>query len=88
MILLLIGASTHNLTEVKHAEKMSIDYISLSPINETPSHPNTKILGWSKASEIIVQSKIPIYLLGGLDKNSINQALSIGAQGIAGIRGI
>jgi len=84
----LIGASTHNLTEVKHAEKMSIDYISLSPINETPSHPNTKILGWSKASEIIVQSKIPIYLLGGLDKNSINQALSIGAQGIAGIRGI
>ena len=84
----LIGASTHNLTEVKHAENMSLDYLSLSPINETPSHPNTKTLGWNKASEIIGQSKIPIYLLGGMDKNSMNQALNIGAQGIAGIRGI
>ena len=83
-----IGASTHNLREVRHAEKMKMDYISLSPITKTPSHPNTKTLGWNKASEIINQSKIPIYLLGGMDENSMNQALSIGAQGIAGIRGI
>ena len=83
-----IGASAHNLKEVRHAEKMKMDYISLSPITKTPSHPNTKTLGWNKASEIINQSKIPIYLLGGMDENSMNQALSIGAQGIAGIRGI
>ena len=45
-----IGASTHNLREVRHAEKMKMDYISLSPITKTPSHPNTKTLGWNKAS--------------------------------------
>ncbi len=84
----LIGASTHNLEEVKHAEKMSMDYISLSPINKTLSHPDTKTLGWSKASEIVSQSRLPIYLLGGMNKDSLNQALSIGAKGIAGIRGI
>ena len=83
-----IGASTHNLKEVRHAEKMSMDYISLSPITKTLSHPNAKTLGWNKASEIINQSNIPIYLLGGMNENSMNQALSIGAQGIAGIRGI
>ena len=81
-------ASTHNLKEVRHAEKMSMDYISLSPITKTLSHPNTEVLGWNKASEIINQSKMPIYLLGGMDKNSMNQALSIGAQGVAGIRRI
>ena len=70
------------------AEKNSLDYISLSPINETLSHPNTKALGWNKASEIINQCKIPIYLLGGMDQYSMNHALSIGAQGIAGIREI
>ncbi len=32
----LVGASAHNLIEAKHAEKISVDYISLSPINETP----------------------------------------------------
>ena len=84
----LIGASTHNLMEVKHAEKISMDYVSLSPINRTLSHSDTQALGWSKASEIISQSEVPIYLLGGMDRSSMNQALSIGAQGIAGIRGI
>ena len=84
----LFGASTHNLIEAKHAEKISVDYISLSPINETPSHPQTQILGWEKASEIIIQCKVPIYLLGGMDKDSMDKALSIGAQGIAGIRGV
>ena len=84
----LFGASAHNLIEAKHAEKISVDYISLSPINETPSHPQTQILGWEKASEIIIQCKVPIYLLGGMNKDSMDKALSIGAQGIAGIRGV
>ena len=84
----LFGASAHNLIEAKHAEKISVDYISLSPINETPSHPQTQILGWEKASEIIIQCKVPSYLLGGMDKDSMDKALSIGAQGIAGIRGV
>jgi len=84
----LFGASAHSLIEAKHAEKISVDYISLSPINETPSHPQTQILGWEKASEIIIQCKVPIYLLGGMDKDSMDKALSIGAQGIAGIRGV
>ena len=84
----LIGASTHNLEEVKHAEKMFLDYISLSPINKTLSHPDTKTLGWTRASEIISQSRLPIYLLGGMNNDSLKQALSIGAKGIAGIRGV
>ena len=84
----IIGASTHNMLEVRHAEKMSMDYISLSPINTTPSHPNTKILGWIEASKIISKSSLPIYLLGGMDKNSMGQALDLGAQGIAGITGV
>ena len=83
----LLGASAHSLIEAKHAEKISVDYISLSPINETPSHPKTQILGWEKASEIISQCKVPIYLLGGMNKDSMDKALSIGAKGIAGIRG-
>ena len=44
----LFGASVHNLNEAKHAEDISADYISLSPINETLSHPNTEVLGWGQ----------------------------------------
>ena len=84
----LFGASTHNLNEVKLAQQLSADYISLSPINETQSHPNTPVLGWDNAFDIINQCKIPIFLLGGMNKDSLDRALGIGAQGIAGIRGL
>ena len=84
----LFGASAHSLNEAKHAEHLSADYISLSPINETLSHPNTGVLGWVNASDIIKQCKIPIFLLGGMNNDLMNRALSIGAQGIAGIRGL
>ncbi|ANQ67092.1 hypothetical protein GS41_07715 [Candidatus Pseudothioglobus singularis] len=84
----LFGASVHNLNEAKHAEDISADYISLSPINETLSHPNTGVLGWENASDIINQCKTPIFLLGGMNKKLMDRALSIGAQGIAGIRGL
>ena len=40
------------------------------------------------ASDIINQCKTPIFLLGGMNKNLMDRALSIGAQGIAGIRGL
>jgi len=84
----LIGASTHNLTEAMHAENISIDYISLSPVEETLTHPNASLLGWKNASQIINQCDVPVFLLGGMKRNLIKKALSIGAQGVAGIRGI
>ena len=84
----LFGASVHCLNEAKHAEQISADYISLSPINETLSHPNTQSLGWNNASKIINQCKTPIFLLGGMNEDLMDRALSIGAQGVAGIRTI
>jgi len=84
----LFGGSAHSLNEAKHAEYISADYISLSPVNETLSHPNTEVLGWDNASDIINQCKTPIFLLGGMNKDLMDKALSIGAQGIAGIRGL
>jgi len=81
----LLGVSTHNALEAKYAEKISADYISLSPINSTPSHPHFSPLGWQAASDIISKSNLPVYLLGGMSKEVLDKALSIGAQGVAGI---
>jgi 8-oxo-dGTP diphosphatase len=84
----LIGASTHNLEEALHAENISADYISLSPIEKTLTHPDSPPLGWEDASGIIEKCNLPVFLLGGMKKNLIEKALSIGAQGVAGIRDI
>jgi len=84
----LIGASTHGIDEALHAENISADYISLSPIEKTLTHPNSIPLGWKDASDIIKKCNLPVFLLGGMNKELVEKALSIGAQGVAGIRGI
>jgi len=84
----LIGASTHGIDEALHAENISADYISLSPIEKTLTHPNSIPLGWKDASDIIEKCNLPVFLLGGMNKELVEKALSIGAQGVAGIRGI
>ena len=84
----LLGASTHNKLETTHAEKISADYISLSPVEATLSHPDAKTLGWDRSSNIIDQCNLPLFLLGGMNKELVGKALSIGAQGVAGIREI
>ena len=81
----LLGASTHNMKEAKYAETISVDYISLAPIEETPSHPNATPLGWEVAKDIVSKSNLPVYLLGGMSRDSLGRALKIRAQGIAGI---
>ena len=81
----LLGASAHNMKEAKYAETISVDYISLAPIEETPSHPNATPLGWEVATDIVSKSNLPVYLLGGMSKDSLYRALNINAQGIAGI---
>ena len=81
----LLGASAHNMKEAKYAEAISVDYISLAPIEETPSHPNATPLGWEVAKDIVSKSNLPVYLLGGMGKDSLDRALNINAQGVAGI---
>ena len=81
----LLGASTHDLIEVKHAEIFDADYISIAPVESTKSHPGCTPLGWKKAEALVSKSNLPAYLLGGMNKKNLERALSITAQGVAGI---
>ncbi|BBB28925.1 Nudix family hydrolase [Neptunomonas japonica] len=80
-----LGASCHSLEELNKAQLMQCDYVTLSPISPTKSHPSTPVLGWKAASNIIAQAALPVFLLGGMNQSDLMQAKSIGAQGIAGI---
>jgi len=81
----LLGTSTHNLTEIKHAEVVDVDYLSIAPVESTNSHPNRASLGWDKAKELVESSNLPVYLLGGMNLKHLQRAHSIIAQGVAGI---
>jgi 8-oxo-dGTP diphosphatase len=81
----LLGASTHDLEEALHAQKMGADFVVISPIQATQTHPDTIPIGWKAAQEVVDQLNIPVYFLGGMGLEDLDKALDIGAQGIAGV---
>lgn len=80
-----LGASCHNLAELRHAESIGADFAVLAPVLPTTTHPNAEPLGWQAFSEQVERVNIPVYALGGLSAEHLPQALNAGAQGIAGI---
>ncbi len=80
-----LAASCHNRQELAWAEKVGVDFAVLAPVQKTQSHPDVLPLGWRQFSDLSAPCKMPVYALGGLAKSDLQQALQVGAQGIAGI---
>ena len=84
----LFSASCHNQEELEHAVHISADFVTLSPILKSASHPNEPAIGWPKFYDLIEGLPLPIYALGGMDYSDYKYARTYGAQGVAGIRGL
>jgi 8-oxo-dGTP diphosphatase len=81
----LLGASCHNEHEISHAQNIGVDFICLSPVLTTQSHPGEPEMGWEKFEELVMVAKVPVFALGGMKELHLPLALQNGAQGIAAI---
>lgn len=77
------AASCHNIMELRHAEELDFDFVLLSPVLPTQSHPSEPHLGWEKFSVLTSETKVPIFALGGLTTDDLTVAQRAGAHGIA-----
>ncbi|MEO5558545.1 MAG: Nudix family hydrolase [Dokdonella sp.] len=84
----LVGVSCHDEIEIAHAIRIGADFATLSPVYETPDHPQSAPLGWDRFADLTLQAALPVYALGGLESDDIVAAQMSGAQGIAAIRGL
>ncbi|WP_312379796.1 Nudix family hydrolase [Pseudomonas oryzihabitans] len=82
----LLAASCHDAEELALAQQMGVDFVTLSPVMPTASHPGAPTLGWVKAQQLLVDCNLPVYLLGGLGEDDLTSAWQAGAQGVAAIR--
>jgi len=80
------AASCHNAEELRRAEELGCDFVLLSPLLATQSHPGAVHLGWEKFAAIVAGSSIPVYALGGLTHADMEAAWQNGAHGIALLR--
>ena len=85
---LIISASCHSAYDIEKAIRMDVSFVVLSPVKKTQSHPNTTPIGWDDFSKITQNYSIPIYALGGMKQDDIENAFNAGAIGIASQRAI
>ncbi|MBF0444140.1 MAG: thiamine phosphate synthase [Magnetococcales bacterium] len=84
----LLGRSCHNLIGALSAIKEGADYITLSPLFATKSHPQAIPLGLEQFAAIKEKIPGPVLALGGINGENTPAAISAGAYGVALIRGI
>jgi 8-oxo-dGTP diphosphatase len=84
----LVAASCHNREEVIHAGKLGVDFVVVSPVRETASHPGMPAIGMGGLRSLCEFAAMPAYALGGMQESDIESVWQCGAQGIAAIRGL
>lgn len=78
-----VAASCHDQCELDHACALGVDFVVLSPVRFTPSHPASPPLGWDRFQALVAEATVPVYALGGLAMSDLNIAWAHGAQGVA-----
>jgi len=80
-----VAASCHNKQELVQAQTLGADFVCLSPVLPTTSHPGAKSLGLTGFQELCRVTNLPVYALGGMKPADLMQVRHAGGQGIAGI---
>jgi len=83
-----VAASCHTEAELRHASRLGLDFVVVSPVRRTSSHPETPPLGWEGLRALTETANLPVYALGGMTPADLEQAWRHGAQGIAAIRSL
>lgn len=79
------AVSCHSEAELAHASKLGADFVTLSPVLETKTHPEQAGMGWAIFSKLVRDARQPVFGLGGLSAGDESQLNACGAQGLAGI---
>lgn len=84
-----IGLSTHNVEQVKIAERLQPDYIGFGPICTPGSkRDHDPVVGIAGLAQIHALTTIPIFAIGGITLENAGDVIKAGADGVAVISAI
>nr|WP_057924049.1 thiamine phosphate synthase [Burkholderia ambifaria] len=81
-----VSAACHAADDLVLAARAGADFVTLSPVLPTLSHPGAPTLGWTQFAALAAQAAMPVYALGGMTRAHLDDARRHGAYGVAGIR--
>lgn len=77
------AASCHDAAELAKAAELEADFVVLSPVLPTPTHPEATGMGWDRFAEYVRAYPVPVYALGGMKRELLETAMQYGAHGIS-----
>ncbi len=81
----LVAASCHDDRELTHAREIGVDFVVLSPLRSTASHPEATPLGWTGFTSLARRANLPVYALGGVNPDDLDAVREARGFGVAGI---
>ena len=85
---LLHSRPVHGARELVAASRMRADFVFLSPLFPTRSHPGGRALGRPRFAALAKQADMPVFALGGIRPEHRRLLPTIGAYGWAAIDGL
>jgi thiamine-phosphate pyrophosphorylase len=83
----IVSVGCHSIGEIAVARAAGADMALLSPIFPTESHPQARPLGLEMLAEAVkTAGRVPVYALGGVNRENAKACIDAGAAGVAGIR--
>lgn len=79
----LWSASCHDAAELTRAASLNADFVVLSQVLPTPTHPGVPGMGWEKFGVLVRDYPLPVFALGGMRLQHLETAMQHGAHGIA-----
>lgn len=77
-----IGASIHSVNDAKEAEKLGATYLIAGHIFPTDCKKGIAPRGLSFLKEVCDSVKIPVFAIGGITKDKLENVLNTGAKGV------
>jgi thiamine-phosphate pyrophosphorylase len=80
----IIGFSTHNLSQLRQADTLPIDYIAFGPVFATGSKANPDpVVGLDGVSQARQATQKPLVAIGGITRQNCSQVKAAGADAVA-----
>lgn len=84
----IVGKSTHSVAQALAAAEEGADYIGFGPLFATPTKPDYIPIGLEEIRQVHEQVKVPIFCIGGIKLENLDQVLAAGAKRVVIVSGI
>lgn len=84
----IVGRSTHDPEQLRHALREDVDYVVAGPVYETPTKLGRPAAGMELIRVAAAEASKPWFAIGGIDGSTIGEVRAAGAERVVVVRAI